>query len=73
MRVRATGNPDLEQFDKWTLGIGNGIHNEGNIEIPTEMISEIVANNKTDSKNEERSMRKFCQAMFPNIKETKGD
>ena len=49
--------------------IGNGIHNEGNIEIPTEMISEIVANNKTDSKNEERSMRKFCQAMFPNIKE----
>ena len=69
MRVRATGDPDLEQFDKWTLGIGNGIHNEGNIEIPTEMISEIVANNKTDSKNEERSMRKFCQAMFPNIKE----
>ena len=24
MRVRASGNKDLEAFDKWTLSIGNG-------------------------------------------------
>ena len=28
-----------------------------------------MANTKTDSKNEERSMRKFCHEVFPNIRE----
>ena len=25
MKVRASGDPRLEEFDKWTLGIGNGM------------------------------------------------
>ena len=69
MRVRASGNPDLEEFDKWTLGIGNGEDVNEAVPIPADMLREIVANTKTETKNEEKSMRKFCQEVFPNIKE----
>ena len=67
MRVRASGDPRLEDFDKWTLGIGNGVEKDGVVPIPSTMLSDIVPNTKTDSKNEERSMKKFCQEVFPNI------
>ena len=33
------------------------------------MVSEIVSNSKTNSKNEEKSMRRFCEEVFPNLKE----
>jgi hypothetical protein len=67
MRVRASGDPTLESFDKWTLSIGNGMVLNGAVPIPEEMITEIVPNTKTEPKNEEKSMKKFCQEVFPNI------
>ena len=42
MRVRASGDLILEEFDKWTLSIGNGVDLNGGVPIPKEMITEIV-------------------------------
>ena len=67
MRVRASGDPILEQFDKWTLDIGNGFSSEGFVEIPENMVTRIKANTKEDTHNEERSMKYFCQEVFPDI------
>ena len=53
MRVRASGDPVLEAFDQWTLSIGNGIVKNGEIPIPPEMITEIVANKPLEPWHEE--------------------
>ena len=41
MRVRASGDPVLEEFDKWTLSIGNGLALNGGVPISDEMMTEI--------------------------------
>ena len=69
MRVRASGDQILERFDKWTLSIGNGENQNGAVPIPKEMLTEIIPNSKTEPKNEEKSMKRFCQEVFPNINE----
>ena len=66
MRVKASGDPELEAFDKWTLSIGNGINSS--IPLPEAMVTEIVPNTKTETKNEQSSMKKFCEVIFPDIK-----
>ena len=68
MRVRASGDPTLESFDKWTLDIGNGVPLNGSVQIPDNMVVEIVPNTKNESKNEENSMKKFCKEIFPDLK-----
>jgi ATP-dependent exoDNAse (exonuclease V) alpha subunit len=68
MRVRASGDATLEAFDEWTLSIGNGAPLNGSVLIPDNMIVEIVPNTKTETKNEENSMKKFCQEIFPDLK-----
>ena len=55
MRVKASGDPVLEHFDKWTLNIGNG--HDDSVLIPENMVTEIVANTTSDQKNEERSKK----------------
>ena len=67
MRVRASGDPILEAFDKWTLSIGNGTAMNGAIPIPDEMITEIVPNTPSERWHEEESMKKFCRLVFPDI------
>ena len=67
MRVRASGDPTLEEFDKWTLSIGNGLNLNGGVPIPETMITEIKPNTKSEPKNEENSMKLFCQQVFPDI------
>ena len=66
MRVRASGDLTLENFDKWTLSIGNGDLSDA-ISIPEEQIMEIVPNTKNEPWNEEQSMKKFCQIVFPDL------
>ena len=39
MRIRASGNPQLEAFNQWTLQIGNGVAENEVVQIPTEMVS----------------------------------
>ena len=70
MRVKASGDPILESFDQWTLSIGNGLDKNGDVLIPDEMVTKIIPNSNTDPKNEERSMKKFCLEVFPNIKKS---
>ena len=69
MRVRASGNQVLEQFDQWTLGIGNGLAaDSGYVTIPSEMLTEIKPNTKEESWREAQSMKEFAQKVFPDIK-----
>ena len=54
MRVRASGNPVLEQFDKWTLELGNGTANDddGRVIIPEVMLTYIKNNTHKDKTDE---------------------
>ena len=67
LRVSASGNPKLEEFDRWTLSIGNGNHLGDSVLIPSAMVTEIRPNTKEDSKSEESCMKKFCQKVFPSL------
>ena len=69
MRVRASGDTVLEEFDRWTLSVGNGDDKKELVPMPKHMLCEIISNTKTEPKNEEKSMKKFCQEVFLNIKE----
>ena len=65
MRVQATGDPVLEAFDNWTLGIGNG--EEGQIEVPEDMVTKISENTADNRHKEEQSMKEFVEVIFPDI------
>ena len=72
MRVHASGDAQLEAFDKWTLDIGNG-QSEA-VKIPWNMIAtQIVPNSKENSTLEGKSMEEFCNKIFPNLAENKDD
>ena len=72
MRVDASGDPVLEDFDKWTLSVGNGEMDQ--LTIPDSMIStSIVPNNKKDPSSEGKAMIAFCKEVFPNIERNIGD
>ena len=66
MRVHASGNQELEDFDRWTQTIGNG--EMESLSIPEEMIAtKISPNTKKDSTAEGAAMKDFCEKIFPNI------
>ena len=69
MRIRAGGNQRLEDFDKWTLSIGEGEanNNDEQVEIPEEHYFRINPNTVKNSKAEENSMKEFCKLIFPNL------
>ena len=65
MRVRASGDQELEAFDKWTLSIGDGADEA--VQVPKHMVTEIVPNTTTESWHEEESMKTFCRLIFPDV------
>ena len=66
MRVMASDDPILQQFDKWTLSIGNG--EMAAVEVPEAMIAtKIPANSKSNPQSEGIAMKQFCQKVFPNM------
>ena len=65
MRVRASGDPQLEAFDEWTLQIGNGTQGSETVKVPAEMVTPIEPNAKEEQWRETQSMKKFCQQVFP--------
>ena len=65
MRVRASGDLELEAFDRWTLSIGDGADEA--VLIPEHMVTEIVPNTPTESWHEEGSMKQFCGLIFPDL------
>ena len=73
MRVRASGDPVLEEFDKWTLDIGNGTVENEVVSIPAEMLTEIKPNTKEEPWREAQTMKKFCQLIFPDIQTNYGN
>ena len=69
MRVRASGDQDLEDYDTWTVSIGDGTANDinGLVSIPEDMFYMIKPNTSSDTKAEERSMTEFCKMVFPDL------
>ena len=63
---------DLEQFDQWTLSIGNGELKE--IPLTDEMITTIITKNSKDNPNSEHdAMSRFIDEIFPNISDNISD
>ena len=72
MRVDASGDPLLEEFDQWTLGIGNGDMDQ--LTIPSSMMStSIIPNSKENPSSEGKAMIEFCKEVFPNIERNIGN
>ena len=69
MRVKASGDPRLEEFDAWTVSLGNGTSMDANgcVTVPDQMFYEIQPNSKNDQKSEEQSMSEFCKTVFPDL------
>ena len=67
MRVKASGDKVLEEFDKWTTSIGNGSSGTDVVQLPPEMVTEIQPNTKEEPWREGQSMKQFCQKIFPDI------
>ena len=67
LRVRASGDLVLEEFDKWTLSVGNGLESDGRVQIPKAMITEIIPSTKENPKSEENAMKRFCRKIFPDL------
>ena len=66
MRVNASGDGMLEEFDKWTLKIGNGEIESAT--LPSNMIAtKISPNTIDDPQSEVKAMEEFCNKIFPNI------
>ena len=72
MRVRALGDQSLQDFDDWSLTVGNG--EMENLNVPNNMVAcTIVPNSSHNTNSEGQSMEEFCSAVFPNLAENVGD
>ena len=66
MRVRADGNSHLQQFDDWSLSIGNG--DIESLKVPDDMVAcDIKPNSSENQTRECQAMEQFCSAIFPDI------
>ena len=63
MRVRASGNKDLEKYDQWLLDIGNG--KSENVAIPGHMVAtQIKPKSDKHPFSEDQAMTDFCHKIF---------
>ena len=71
MRIRSSGNALLQEFDDWTLSIGNGnaemIDGSDLIEIPEDMCMEISQKTFKDPDSESRAMQKLADHVYPSL------
>ena len=70
IRVSASGDPKLEAFDQWTLSLGDGTtatDSDGRVTIPAGMCFKINTNTDKERWKEEKSMKDFCDQIFPNV------
>ena len=66
MRVRALGDPRLQEFDDWGLSVGDGVME--NLAVPGEMVSCIIPPNSPENPTSEgQAMEDFCDAIFPDL------
>ena len=75
MRVMASENISLQNFDKWTVSIGNGtaIDALDMVDIPEELFFKIPPNTKNYIKAEEQATKLFCDKIYPQISENHTD
>ena len=66
MRVRALGDPRLQDFVDWSLSVGDGLME--NLVVPDEMVSCIIPQNSPENPTSEgQAMEDFCGAIFPDL------
>ena len=66
MRVRALGDPRLQEFVDWSLSVGDGLME--NLVVPDEMVSCIIPQNSPENPTSEgQAMEDFCGAIFPDL------
>ena len=68
IRVQVNGDPVLNEFDKWTLNIGNGTDGE-QISLPEDITEIIDPNVAKENWREGQSMKTFCDGVFPDLNE----
>ena len=68
IRVQVNGDPVLNEFDKWTLNIGNGTDGE-QISLPEDITAIIDPNVAKENWREGQSMKTFCDEVFPDLNE----
>ena len=77
MRVRASGDQELQRFDDWVLSLGDGttptVKDTDLVEIDDDMCLKIESNTKDEPEAESGSMKMFIEMVFPNIKDNMGD
>ena len=67
MRVHASGDPTLEQFDNWTLSLGNGEVDK--VKIPeANVATKITPNSKNNRDAEGQAMKEFIGKIFPELR-----
>ena len=72
MRVQASGDPHLEEFDQWTLSIGNG--NVDKAVIPFSNIATRIAPNCKENRDaEKQAMKDFINKIFPDLQNNIND
>ena len=62
----ASGNKELQRFDRWLLDIGNG--KSDSIFIPGNMVATLIK-----PKLEDKAMTEFCRKIFPKLEENFND
>ena len=71
LRVNASGDRELEEFDRWTLTIGDGtaptVENTNLIGIPVGMCMEIEANSPVNPQAEAQSMDRLARQVYPTL------
>ena len=66
MRVRASGDPTLQEFNDWSLSVGNG--EMECLNLPEDMVAcTIKPNSSVNPTSEAQAMEAFCGEIFPNL------
>lgn len=66
MRIHASGDRVLQEFDDWSLSIGNG--ERKSIRLPENYVTvRVKTNSLSDSNSEGKAMQDFCDQVFPDI------
>lgn len=71
MRVAASGDPELEEFDTWTVSLGDGtapvVGVDNLVQLKEELCTEI------DPDRQDADMRKFCEEIYPQLEKNYSD
>ena len=71
MRIKASGDPVLEEFDNWTLSIGNGEAEQEDgtdmIKVPPDMCFRIHEKSPGNPDSEKEAMKSLANHVYPRL------